>query len=252
MPNSHHLIGAGPRKVLVLHGWFGSAGSWSPWLPSLDGHRFQYCFMDYRGYGGEIATEGDYSLQEIAADALALADALGWASFDLVGHSMGGAAIQRVLCEAPGRIRRMVAITPVPASGVPFDEAGLQLFASAAHSSSARATILDMSTGNRLSRHWIETMVRDSLVHSKAEAFARYFTAWSRADFAKRITGSTVPVKVIVGGHDPGLNADFMRATFLQHYPNAVLEVMANAGHYPMYETPLALAASVEEHLAKN
>lgn len=45
------------------------------------------------------------------------------------------------------------------------------------------------------------------------------------------------------------LTADAMHATWLSHYPNAELEEIASSGHYPMYETPLALAAGVETFL---
>ena len=58
-----------------------------------------------------------------------------------------------------------------------------------------------------------------------------------------------VPVKVIVGEHDPDLNPAAMTATYLAWYPNASLEVMANAGHYPMNETPVALATSLQAFL---
>ena len=34
--------------------------------------------------------------------------------------------------------------------------------------------------------------------------------------------------------------------------PSAELEVVPNAGHYPMYETPAALAASIEEFLGRD
>jgi pimeloyl-ACP methyl ester carboxylesterase len=40
-----------------------------------------------------------------------------------------------------------------------------------------------------------------------------------------------------------------MRQTWLTHYPKATLAVMRNAGHYPMEETPLALATSMERFL---
>jgi len=58
-------------------------------------------------------------------------------------------------------------------------------------------------------------------------------------------------VKVIVGEHDPALNAAVMQATFLEHYPACELEVMANAGQYPMHETPVALATSIENFLRR-
>jgi pimeloyl-ACP methyl ester carboxylesterase len=58
-------------------------------------------------------------------------------------------------------------------------------------------------------------------------------------------------VKVIVGEHDGALTPDVMKATYMAYYPNAELEVMGNAGHYPMDETPIALATSIEAFLRK-
>src|SRR4051794_38363756 len=111
MANSHVVVGSGPHRVLALHGWFGSATGWG-WLPDLvDGERFTYAFMAYRGYGGSREMTGSYTVEEIAGDAVALADALGWDRFSLLGHSMGGMAVQRVLAEAPDRVDRLVAVS---------------------------------------------------------------------------------------------------------------------------------------------
>ena len=247
--NSHIRVGKGPHKVIALHGWFGSAGGWGPYAKVLDEERFSYAFMDYRGYGGAKSVKGEFTMQEIAADALALADGLGWERFSLIGHSMGGKAVQQVLAEAPARVQKLVALTPVPASGVPFDDEGWKLFSSAAASAEARKGIINFSTGGRLSEAWLDRMVRHSLENSTQQAVAAYLLAWAKGDFSARIKGNRVPMLVMVGEHDPGLNAEAMRGTFLQWYPNARLETIANAGHYPMEETPVALATVVERFL---
>ncbi|MBL8484734.1 MAG: alpha/beta hydrolase [Rhodocyclaceae bacterium] len=248
--NSFELIGRGPHKVMLLHGWFGTARGWGPFVDSLDRQAYSWCFMDYRGYGAAKSRQGKHSMAEISADALELADALGWDKFSLVGHSMGGMAIQRVLADAPARVRKLVALTPVPASGVPFDAAGWEFFSAAAGSAETRRAILDLTTGNRLTGVWLDAMVRASLASSTPEAFSDYLTAWAKTDFAAEIQGNPVPILVLCGATDPALTADFMQQTYMQCYPNATLEVLPNSGHYPMFETPVALATRVQAFLA--
>jgi pimeloyl-ACP methyl ester carboxylesterase len=218
-----HVIGSGAHAVLVLHGWFGDAHSFAPMEPSLSLGEFRYAFMDYRGYGGRRDATGDYTMDEIAADALAFADRLGFDRFSLVGHSMGAMAAQRVLTLATARIRKLVALTPVPASGVPFDDAGWALFSGAAYQRDNRYAIIDYTTGNRLSPTWIAGMVDYSLAHSTREAFAAYLTAWAKTDFSALVDGLTLPVKVVVGEHDPALNTAVAQATYLTSYrtPNS-------------------------------
>ena len=96
---------------------------------------------------------------------------------------------------------------------------------------------------------WIDHVARHSEATSERTAFAAYLNAWAKTDFHTEIAGNPVPVKVIVGANDGALTADVMKATYLAWYPNAELEVMANAGHYPMDETPVALATSIEAFL---
>jgi pimeloyl-ACP methyl ester carboxylesterase len=67
----------------------------------------------------------------VAADTIALADQLGWREFHVVGHSMGGKAAQKVAMDAGTRVQSIVAVTPVPASVLPFDDAALGFFAAA-------------------------------------------------------------------------------------------------------------------------
>ena len=249
MANTHHLIGSGPHKVIALHGWFADRHGYAPMEPLLTGSDFTYAFMDFRGYGGMKDTAGSFTMDEIALDTLALADALGWRQFSLIGHSMGGKAIQRVLTRAPSRVNKMVAITPVPAAEVPFDEQGWALFSGAAENAGNRYGIIDFTTGNRLAKTWVDQMVAYSLESSTRAAFAAYLLAWAKSDFSAEVKGLPAPVHVIVGAHDNAINADIMRATYLAWFPNATMEIMENAGHYPMHETPVALATAIEKFL---
>ena len=252
MPNTYHRVGHGPHAVIVLHGWFGDAHAFAPMEVALDGGAFSYVFMDNRGYGGMRGAAGAFSMEEVARDALALADALDFATFSVVGHSMGGMALERLALLAPLRLRKLVAVAPVPSCGVAFDSASRQRFLDASGDVQARRAIIARSTGGRLPAAWLDWKAHYSWERSDQAAFAAYFLAWSDTDFSGEVqaTASNLPLLALVGEHDPRFDADLMRRTYLAWYPHARLEVLGNAGHYPMNETPLALAASIEAFLS--
>lgn len=252
MHNTCHRVGHGPHAVIVLHGWFGDAQAFAPMETALDGAAFSYVFMDNRGYGGMRGAQGDYSMDEVARDALALADALGLATFSVVGHSMGGMALEKLALLAPLRLRKLVAVAPVPSCGVAFDGAARQLFLDASGSVAARRAIIARSTGGRLPAAWLDWKAQYSWESSDQAAFAASFLTWSGTDFSGEVMRAApkLPLLALVGEHDPRFDAALMRRTYLAWYPQARLQVLANAGHYPMNETPLALAASIEAFLS--
>ncbi|MBW9105414.1 alpha/beta fold hydrolase [Paraburkholderia phenoliruptrix] len=247
--NGYVQVGAGPRKVLAMNGWFGSADDWHALVPMLDTDSFTYGFFDYRGYGRSRERDGAFTFEEAAHDVLALADYLGWERFSLIGHSMGGVAIQRVLLAAPARIERMAGVCAVPACGSRMDDARLAGFRAAVDDVERRAAIISFSTGNRLVPRFSAHLARESQRLSRADAFASFLPQWAANDFSAQVEGNTTPVRLFVGEHDPTITAELMKRTWLAWYPNATLETLANAGHYPMHETPAALATSLENWL---
>jgi esterase len=249
MFNTFHQVGTGPHPVIVLHGWFDDCHAFAPMEHALSGDDFTYIFMNYRGYGSMKSAVGSYSMDEIAADTLALATHLGFDTFSLVGHSMGGMAIERVATLASERVRKLVAVAPVPSCGVTLDDAGHALFHGAAESVDNRRIIVDRNTGQRLSRAWIDWKASDSVKRSSKAAFSAYLNAWSNTNFSAEVQGLPHRVKVLIGEYDPKFNVDLMRSTYLSWYPRAELEMLANTGHYPMDEVPLALATSIERFL---
>jgi pimeloyl-ACP methyl ester carboxylesterase len=242
-------IGSGPSKVMCLPGWFGSSMGWGHWPELLDQDSFTYGFTDYRGYGRRMDESGDYTLDEIAGDTIRFADDLGWDKFAVIGHSMGGTAMQRVLLTAPDRVTKLVGISPVPSTGVPFDEQGHDLFYGAADNPGNRRAIIDFTTGNRLSGVWLDQMVEHSMKNSTRDSFAGHLVAWAETDFSSDVQGNETPVLALPGEHDPALGLPVQQATFQQQYPNCTIHVSSNAGHYAMFETPVALATTVETFL---
>lgn len=245
----HRVVGHGPHTVFLLHGWFGSAQGWGSFPDYLDPELATWVFTDSRGYGARMHEAGVFTLDEVAGDVLALADDLGADSFSLIGHSMGGAGVLRVLAKAPQRVRKIIGLTPVGASPTPFDEDGRNLFWGAVDSRDMRMGIIDFTTGNRLTSTWVASVADWSLEHSTREAFHGALEAWAKPDFLAEIAGNDTPMLVIPGEHDPALGEATVRQTWEPHFPNCTIEVMPNAGHYPMFETPVALATAIERFL---
>jgi len=241
--------GRGPRRVLVLHGWFGDHGAWAPTYPLLDEEAFTYAFIDYRGYGASRALKGEYTIAEIAADALAVAGKLGWERFSVLGHSMGGMVAQRIAIDAPERIEAAVCVTPVPASGVPLPPEIAQLFASAVSDDQAALGVINASLGGRLTPAVALSVLAHERATAEPEAFSAYFRAFSGTDFSSEAGRLRAPLLVLVGEHDGGVSQEFVQATFPALYAHAQFETLPNAGHYPMLETPAYLVTRVEAFL---
>jgi pimeloyl-ACP methyl ester carboxylesterase len=248
---SHVRVGSGQHRVLALHGWLGSARGWGSLPRFLNEAAYSYAFPDLRGYGARRHESGEFTMAEAAADAVALADELGWDRFSIVGHDMSGVVIQHVLAMAPHRIRRLIGIAAVPAIGVQFGDEAWRLYSSAALSPQSRAAIIDFATGSRLTPVFTQALVAESLENSSAEAVGAYLLSWSKPDIAAQVKGNPVPVKIIAGEHDPSLSAEFMEHTWLELYPNAELEVIRGSGHYPAHESPVTLATVLEEFLSR-
>jgi len=245
-------IGSGEHHVLAVHGWFGSSRGWGSLPEYLDRSGYTYAFMDLRGYGGRKHVTGEFTIAEAAADTVALADELGWDQFSVIGHSMGGKIAHQVLLQAPDRVRKLVGLNPVPATAVPMDEQGWALFSGAAGNAGNRAAIIDFVTGSKLTKTFINQVVRHSEENSTVEAFAAYLLAWAKTDFSDQVkTDASTPVKVIVGVNDPAMSADVMEQTWLAFFPNGEMTILPDAGHYPMFESPVSLATSIEEFLGR-
>jgi pimeloyl-ACP methyl ester carboxylesterase len=246
-------IGSGDRHVLAVHGWFGSARGWGSLPDFLNRSTYTYAFMDLRGYGGRQEVAGEFTMEEAAADAIALAGELGWDRFSVIGHSMGAKVAHQMLLQAPDRVDKLVGLNPVPANAVPMDERGWELFSGAAANAGNRAAIIDFTTGSKLTATFVNHVVRHSLENSNQAAFAAYLQAWAKTDFSGKAQPDTsTPVKVIVGVNDPALSADVMEQTWLVCFPEAEMTILPDAGHYPMFESPVSLATSIEEFLGRD
>jgi pimeloyl-ACP methyl ester carboxylesterase len=111
----HYEVEGQGAPVLLIQG-VGVVGA--GWRPQVDGlcDRYSLCMFDNRGIGRSSARARPTSVEQMAVDALALLDQLGWERAHVVGHSMGGLIAQQLGLDAPTRVASL-SLLCTPESG---------------------------------------------------------------------------------------------------------------------------------------
>lgn len=246
--------GEGGRPVLLVHGFTADKGEVAGAIAPLAELGWHAAAPDLRGHGrSDRPTDpGAYSFEILAGDVIALADALGWARFALVGHSLGGAVAQLVALDRPERITGLVLAStfhgPVPGVSMELvqlgrwvvQESGMSGLADALAARRADDTdsvaaferLQEAQPGYaELSRARMEATSPDMWM-----ALAPRFV--DQEDRLDRLAGLDVPTAVVVGELDATMFEDCRRMAAA--IPGARLTVIAGAGHVPQLENPEA------------
>jgi len=113
VPIAYTVLGTG-APIVLLHGFSETAASWHE-VGYVD--RFlragrQVVLIDCRGHGssGKPHDAAAYGGDKTARDVVAVLDALGRRTIDIVGYSMGGLIALATALRFPERVRRMVVV----------------------------------------------------------------------------------------------------------------------------------------------
>lgn len=117
----------GERPVLALHGWLDNAASFAFLAPLLQGCHVVALDLTGQGKSAWRSADASYLIWDDLPEIVGVLDALGWETFDLVGHSRG-AIISTLLASAfPTRVRRLVLLDAVVPDAVPAENFPEQL-----------------------------------------------------------------------------------------------------------------------------
>jgi len=197
--------GAG-TPVLLIMGHLYSARLWYPLLPALTRNHRAITF-DNRGVGESDTTPG-VTVEEFAADALAVLDAAGEAKAHVYGVSMGGGIAAEFAMRYPERVRSLtLGCTMLKTEQTKLDGARRLIYSlplALARALLARSRTPE-SYGSAAPRDAalrdMEVLAQDRFtmrgVKAQAEAIARYATTRERAAAAL-----TMPVLILHGHQD--------------------------------------------------
>jgi 2-succinyl-6-hydroxy-2,4-cyclohexadiene-1-carboxylate synthase len=244
--------GGGGRPLLLVHGFGGAKEDFADHVDALAELGWHVVAPDNRGHGKSDKPEGtgSYSFEIFAADTVALADALGWDRFVLLGHSMGGMIAQLVAAAHPDRLEGLVLMDTSHAPPEGLDTSAVELgkaivaeggMAALVEAQRSRDGDLDTPAHRRVEAErpgYREFNDGKSLAASPDMWIAMIDEILFGADRLEGLTKVTAPTLVIVGEQD----APFLRPSrrMAETVAGAHLAMIPDAGHSPQFENPQA------------
>jgi 3-oxoadipate enol-lactonase len=248
----HEVVGCGPTRLIVMNDWLCDTSTWQAARGYLDTLRFSWCFADLRGYGRSRGFTGSFTAAEAAADAIALADAIGWQRFSIVGHSMSTYVAMHLGQHWNARVERVILITPGPPRGFGADEAWLDNAQASTRDDAKRAEAVSARFAGRLSPGWGEYKRKRWLAVSDPDAAAAYIAMYARDGLPTPNVSIDAPVLVITGEEDaPAMRKAAALENLSALCPKLEVTALAQCGHYPMEEMPPLTVALVERFCGK-
>jgi 3-oxoadipate enol-lactonase len=247
---NHYTQGDPDAPAVLLGGPLGSA--LSLWDSSADtlARRYHVVRLDARGHGASPAPAGPYSMSQLAADVVAVADELELERFGYVGLSLGSGIGLALALEHPGRLAALVLAGAAPRFGDPttwHERADL------VRSDGLRWLVPTtqerwFTSEFREAHPEVVADVMETFVESSPTGYAACCEALATFDTTDRLAEVTTPTRVVVGDQDPVTPPDAARA-LAEGIPGADLVVVAGAAHVVNLARPEEFDAAVAGHL---
>lgn len=146
--------------VVLVHGNWSTHRWWIPVADHLVADSRRLIAPDLRGRGDTQGPDHGYTVPELAADLLALLDALGLERVHLVGHSLGSGIVTQLALDHGARVASLVVIAPVWVDGMPAQWAKPEAQAAAHADRDLYARMLrSMAPKAELGQLWEELVV---------------------------------------------------------------------------------------------
>ena len=248
---------AGPLDgvpVVLLHGWPQSSHCWGPLGERLHQAGFRTFAPDQRGYsaGASPAGRRKYRLPLLAADTIALIDAIGTGSVHLVGHDWGAVVAYAVTGSAPEQVRTLTTLA------VPHPSAFTRsMFSSSQALRSWYMAFFQLpALPEFMIRRWPQRFVRllessgqtheratrdtESLIRSGITTTLNWYRALPLAD--SRLGQMAVPTLHIYGARDSALTRKGAELTGRFVTGPYELQILEDASHWIPEEAPDTVA----------
>ena len=241
------------EPVLMIMGFMGSGAAWFRLLPHIAADR-RAIVMDNRGTGDSDRIGGQWTMQDMAGDAVAVLDAVGVDRAHVIGASMGGMIAQHLALDHPDRVRSLtLACTHPGRRGAPpwrmAASVALRPLLGPAGAFPVVAPLLYAERTRREQPDRIEEDVRMRVRDATPLATARgQVHAISCHDTRSRLPSLRVPALVVHGEDDKLIPPDCGRE-LARRIPGARLALFPECGHVLTTDAEAETAAAIRGFL---
>ena len=236
------------RPALLLANSLGTdVALWDPVLPQLI-ERFYVIRYDMRGHGASDASAGDYTIELLARDALAVAEAAAVDRFSFAGISIGGMVGQWLGAHAADRLEKLVLSNTSPKLPNDIWAARIQAVREGGTAAIADAVLARWFTSAFLAKRPPRVATaRSTLISANAQGYIGCCAAIRDMDQTASAAKIRPRTLVIVGTHDlatPKAHGEALASAI----PAARL-VELDVAHIPVIEAPGAFANALLQFL---
>jgi 3-oxoadipate enol-lactonase/4-carboxymuconolactone decarboxylase len=245
----YRLTGPDEAPVLMLaHSLGQDHGMWDPQIAGLSEH-FRVLRYDVRGHGASGVTSGDYRIEQLAADAVALADALGIDRFAFCGVSLGGMIGQWLAANAPHRVTAAVLANTSATADAARMQARREAVLSGGMASIAEMVMSRFFSPRLLaSKSPIVASSRRTLLTTSPVGYAGCCAAIRDMDLTPALSTIRIPILIVDGELDVSLPWRGFGEVLAREIAGARV-VHLDAAHLSNIERPRAFTAAVLEFL---
>ena len=245
---NYELSGKEDAPLVVLsHSLACSRVMWKPQLDVLESH-FRVLSYDMRGHGGSDATEGAYTLEQLAADVIALLEALHMEPTHFVGLSIGGMIGQCLALNYPDRFQSLTLCdtSPViPDDAKPLFRERMDLAHTEGMQALVESTLERWFTRPYLDQNPPEVgLIRNQILATSVTGFLGCSEAILGLNYLDRLSEIKLPTLIIVGEHDPGTPVSASEAIH-DRIAGSKLVVLPSAAHLSNIEQAAAFNSAL-------
>jgi pimeloyl-ACP methyl ester carboxylesterase len=249
---NYRLQGRG-EPLICIHGVGSYLEAWEGVAERLS-DRFRILTFDLRGHGRSSKVRGRYEIDDFVGDVLALADHVGFDSFNLAGFSLGGLIAQRLALTHQQRIRRLVLLATV--AGRTEEERERVAARLAALQAGDRGSHYDASLSRWLTEGFqaknpdLIVKLRQRNAENDPECYAASYRVLAQTDFGGLLDQIRVPALIATGEEDAGSNPR-MALYMHERISGSKLHILPGLRHSILIEAPDQVAGLMRDFLAE-